>query len=118
MLRLCEVLRVAFKQDIARPYTRRWLLNDKKTGDCCCCSSYKNIFEKLFLNSSRKNQPKFPFLDDLHLLQGLLAKTSGVVLCWYSRTVTKMISVMCVSSVIGIVACKYQGLLYVSNFAR
>ena len=33
-------------------------------------------------------------------------------------TVKKMISVVCVLSIVDIVASKYQGSLYVSNFAR
>ena len=41
-----------------------------------------------------------------------------VVLCWYLTTVKEVINVVCVTNIVGIVACKFQGLLYASNFAE
>ena len=45
------------------------------------------------------------------------------MLCWYLTSVKEVISVLscasvCVLTIVGIVACKYQSLLYVGDFAR
>ena len=59
-----------------------------------------------------------PLLYDLCCFQKLFPLISGVVLSWYLAT-DKEIGVMCVcvSSIVGIVAWKYHGLLCVSKFA-
>ena len=58
----------------------------------------------------QRSQSRFPLLDYLCSFKKLFPQTSCVVLCWYLTAVKEMISVICVcvTSIRGIVACKYQ----------
>ena len=71
------------------------------------------------LTFQERRNPTLPLLFTFAASKGFFHKLVVLCLCWYLATVEEVISFcVCVSNIVGIVAYKYQGLLYASNVVR